>query len=100
MKAYKLLRVRKDGTLGSLFINRTLVITPNKWLQAESHWTKNYVYRPGWHATAAPVAPHLHMNGRKWYYVEITGVDKLRRPNSQGTMWYIAERMRVLKEVN
>jgi len=99
MRAYKLLRVRKDGTLGSLFINRAGVVPIGIWLDASYYPTKNYKPRAGWHATISPIAPHLTMKGRRWYEVEITGVQAYLRPTSQGSVWYTAKRMKVLKEV-
>lgn len=47
IKGYKLLRLRKDGTLGPLFINARMRIPVGKWLKAESHPTKGYALRPG-----------------------------------------------------
>ena len=67
MIAYKLLRVRKDGTLGSLFIDRKKVIEIGVWLKSESHQTKGYKYRPYFHCTSKPTAPHLSEKGRKWF---------------------------------
>ena len=52
--AYKLFRVRKDGTLGPLFINRRQVVPIGEWLTAEEHRTKGFAFRPGWHCTARP----------------------------------------------
>jgi len=52
MKAYKLLKLRKDGSLGPLFINRKQKIPIGKWLTAECHPTKGYALRPGWHTTS------------------------------------------------
>jgi len=40
------------------------------------------------------------MKGRRWYQVEIQGESKLKRPASQGTTWWIASQMKVLKEYN
>lgn len=54
--AYKLFRVRKDGTIGPLFINRPLVVVPGQWMEAESHPTKGFALRPGGHCTLVPVA--------------------------------------------
>jgi hypothetical protein len=96
MKAFKLLRLRKDGTLGPLFINRKQVIPLDKWLQAECHPTKGFAVRQGWHITAKPFAPHLSMKNRIWYMVEIDDYKEFRRPKSQGGLWYIAQRMKVL----
>lgn len=96
MIAYKLLRVRKNGTLGPLFINRRQVIRPGVWLPAEDHPTKGYAHRPGWHVTAKPEAPHLSEKDRAWYVVAIRDYERIARPASQGGVWYLAERMRVI----
>lgn len=60
---YKLFRRRRNGTLGPLFINRRQVIPVGEWLDAEAHATRGYAYRPGWHATLRPAAPHLRQGG-------------------------------------
>lgn len=96
MIAYKLLRVRKDGSLGSLFINRKAKLPLNEWLRAEDHETRGYKHRPGWHCLAKPVAPHLGKKGRQWYKVEITDVSTENRPESQGGTWYLAKNMKIL----
>lgn len=97
MRAYKLLHLRKDDSIGPLFINRRQVIPVGEWLQAEDHPTKNYAHRPGWHACMGIVAPHLSMNGRIWCEVEIEDFVELKRPKSQGTKWYLAQRMKVVR---
>lgn len=96
MITYKLFRIRRDGTLGSLFINRKQVIPLNKKLEAEAHKTKGFAFRPGWHVTAKPVAPHLSMKGRAWYKVRAYDCVELPRPAAQGGLWYIAGAMKVL----
>lgn len=95
--AYKLLNQRRDGTLGPLFINRRLRIPIGQWLQAEAHRTPGYAFRPGWHCTAQPRAPHLKQEGRVWCRVEIDGAQEVLRPECQGGLWYLANRMRVLE---
>ena len=99
MKAYKLLTVRKDGTIGPLFINRRLRVPIGKWIEAEDHPTKGYAHRPGWHCTNSPVAPHLSERDRRWYLVEIEDYVDIIRPASQGGTWYLAERMKVIRAV-
>jgi hypothetical protein len=99
MLAYKLFRKRKDGTLGPLFINRKQVIVPKVWLTAESHRTKGYAFRPGWHCCSTPNAPHLTMEGRVWCLVEINGWKSIQRPTSQGGLWYLAKRLKLLHEL-
>lgn len=93
--AYKLLRVRKDGTLGPLFIGRDIVVPIGKWQKARSIRVKGFKFRPGWHAVAAPVAPHLSKKGRVWCTVSLKGAYKQLRPEHQGRVWYIAGWLRV-----
>lgn len=100
MKAYKLLRVRKDGSIGSLFINKRRKIPVGEWIEAEDHKTKGYAHRPGWHTTIEPNAPHLSIKDRKWFEVEIEDWYELKRPESQGGTWYIANKMKIIKELN
>ena len=97
MKAYKLMRMRKDGTLGSLFINKKAVIPLGEWLEAEDHPTKGYAHRPGWHCTFKPEAPHLTMRGRVWVEVEVEDYGVFERPINQGGKWILAKIMKVVK---
>jgi hypothetical protein len=104
MKAYKLLRIRRDGTLGSLFISRGSILPRGVWLAAEEMPTKKFKRRFGWHCTALPNAPHLYMNlangeQRYWYEVEMDGVTALKRPACQGSMWYLAEAIKIGKRI-
>lgn len=100
MLAYKLFRIRKDGTLDEQRTNRRQRIPLGKPLVAESHRTKGYKYRPGWHVVDTPNAPHLSTVGRKWYVVNISGWTKHVRPASQGGLWYTAKTMTVLRPVD
>lgn len=97
MIAFKLLRVRKDGSIGPLFINKKQRIPVGQWLQAEAHRTKGYAFRPGWHCCAKKSAPHLTEKGRVWCRVELDGVKEMHRPECQGGLWFLAQRMRVLE---
>jgi hypothetical protein len=106
LKAYKLFRVRKDGTLGPLFIDRTLRVRTGVWLKSHSVPTKGFAVHPGWHAVSAPCAPHLVMEPasgetRRWYEVQLrtTGLVLDNRPQHQGGQWYQARWMRVIKPV-
>lgn len=99
MIAYKLLTKRKDGTLGPLFINRKQRIKKDEWLIAEDHPTKGYAYRPGWHCTKTPNAPHLTERNRQWCEVEIKDYEECLRPESQGGLWYLAKEMKLVKEL-
>jgi len=96
MTGYKLLRQRKNGTLGPLFINAKQIIPIGVMLQAEDHPTKGYAHRPGWHITNSPQAAHLKMEGRVWAEVEFDDFYEFKRPEHQGGMWFIAQEMKVL----
>ena len=124
MKTYKLLRLRKDGTLGPLFINRSLVMPIGKRLQAEVHPTKGYKERPGFHSTPQINAPHLTMKGRVWVECDVVGqqytpeqqpdmfspkrdMDILpawgwyywERPEAQGGRWIISDNIKLIRIV-
>jgi len=99
VKAYKLFRVRKDGTIGSLFINKKAKLPVGKWLKAESYPTKGFAVRPGWHACAKPEAPHLSTRDRAWFLVEIKKVTEHQRPEAQGGLWYTAEKLRIIERM-
>lgn len=98
--AYKLLKIRKDNSIGSLYINRKKRIPIGTWLEAECHPTKGYAVRPGWHVLATPEAPHLKMKDRAWFLVMIEDYYEFKRPASQGGIWYIANRMKILEKVD
>lgn len=100
MKAYKLLRVAKDGQLHPLFINRKEPTPFGVWLKAECYPTKGFAVRQGWHATFKPLAPHLSMqlaSGEKriWCEIEVEDWASYDRPESQGGAWILAQRMKV-----
>ena len=96
MIAYKLMRVRANGTVTSLFINKSKTIPIGEWVEAKAHPTKGFAFRPGWHATNRPIAPHLSERGRMWFKVELKDVKRLKRPESQGGEWYLARHMRIV----
>lgn len=99
MRAYKLIRQMKDGTLRSLFIDKITERPIGKWLQAEDHPTKGYAERFGWHCTFLPVAPHLTTKGRVWAEVELDGeIEYKERPECQGGKWLLGkDRMRIIR---
>jgi hypothetical protein len=99
MKAYKLVRKMADGSLSPLFINQSMRMPIGEWMEAECHPTKGFAVRPGWHCTCQPEAPHLSPKKRVWVEVDIEGVEEHQRPENQGGLWYLAERMKVNKEL-
>lgn len=104
-KAYKLFKKRRDGSLGPLFINAKLRVPLGEWMEAEDHPTKGFAHRPGWHATLAPVAPHLKENPkggpqRVWVECEVIDYKKFNRPQSQGGTWVLAQYLRAIRELS
>jgi len=99
-KAYKLIRLRRDGSLGPLFINRRQRVPIGEWLPAVCYPTKGYAVRKGWHATLKPVAPHLTEKGRVWAEVRVRDYEKLERPEAQGGTWVLAQEMKVVRIIN
>jgi len=98
--AYKLFTKRKDGTLGPLFINKRQRVAKGVWLDAESHPTKGFAYRPGWHTMHDQSAPHLNAkDNRVWCKVGIKGYKRFTRPDTQGGLWFLAKQMMVLEEL-
>ncbi len=99
MIAYKLFRKRKDGTFGSLFINQRQRLKEDLWYTSESHPTKGFALRPGWHCCAKPEAPHLSTKDRVWCVVKIDDYTEHQRPVNQGGLWYTANSMKILGEM-
>ena len=100
MIVYKLCRLLDDGNITPLFINKNNRLPFDVWLDAESHPTKGYKYRPHWHCTAQPVAPHLKKEGRVWVECEIEDFEDFIRPESQGGKWYLANKIKFLRILN
>jgi len=99
MKAYKLIRKIKDGSLSPLFINKKSRIPVGVWMDAELNPTKGFAVRKGWHCTLTPEAPHLSKNKRVWVEVEVDDFEYFKRPESQGGTWVLAQRMQIVKEL-
>lgn len=106
MKAYKLFKIRKDGTLGSLFIGASKVLPIGIEMQAEKdllvseNLKRKFTYRPFWHATSLPKADHLKIDAivkRVWAEVDIKEFTELKRPDYQGGKWFLAERLTIKK---
>ena len=104
MIAYKLFRVTKDKQLAPLFINRNIWIPVGVWMDAEFHPTKGFAERQGWHCTLTPSAPHLKemlKSGevRVWCEVEIEDYGYYERPESQGGLWVLSQKMKVIRQL-
>ena len=97
MKAYKLVRQMKDGSLAPLFINQTFRFPIGEWLKSEFHPKKGFAERQGWHCTLKKHAPHLSTKGRVWIEVEVEDYEFYNRPESQGGTWVLADRMKVIR---
>ena len=100
MKAYKLVRIKKDGKLYPLFINKTVSTPIGVWLDAECHPTKGFAVRKGWHCCFRPVAPHLKTQlktgeQRIWIECEVDDWESYDRPESQGGAWILAQKMKI-----
>jgi hypothetical protein len=100
MKAYKLVRKMKDGSLSSLFINKKDRLPIGVWIDAEFHPKKGFSERKGWHCTLKPNAPHLSKRNRVWVLVEVEDFKEFKRPESQGGLWVLAQKMKIIKELN
>jgi hypothetical protein len=96
MRAYKLMRLRKNGTLGSLFIDKKKVLKIGEWMMAEDCPTKGYAHRMGWHCLFVPIAPHLTDKGRIWVEVEVKNFHVFERPINQGGKWILANDMKII----
>ena len=97
MIGYKLFRLRTDGSLGPLFINKSQRLQIGVRYVAEDHPTKGYAHRPGWHICHSPSAPHLSKKGRVWAKVRFSEYISHVRPISQGGLWYTANYLTVLE---
>ena len=99
MIGYKLFRLRKDGTLGPLFINRKQKLAIGKTYVAEEHKTPGFAFRPGWHICSEQNAPHLSKKDRVWAKVKFSNYTSHVRPESQGGLWYTAKNMTIVNIV-
>jgi len=100
MIGYKLIRKRKDGTYGPLFINASLRMQRGIWYKAEDKPTRGYAHRPGWHILPEPRAKHLSVNSQRvWVMVEFQHKATEERPAHQGGKWFLGHKMRILGEL-
>jgi hypothetical protein len=92
------MRVRADGTFGSLFVDKSRILLPDSWLRARLRLKpRTLAHRPGWHAAKTGIFPHMSRRGRVVVVVELRGDIKQHvRPASQGGLWYTASTMRIV----
>ena len=96
------LRMKKDGKVYPLFIDKTTPTKFGEWLPAECHPTKGFAVRQGWHCCFTPYAPHLKESlssgeQRVWVEVEVEDYTTYDRPESQGGAWILANRMKAIR---
>ena len=97
MKAYKLFEVKKDGSLGSLFIDKRSRYELGIEYKAGDYTKKGFAHRPGFHACSEPSAPHIkERDNRVWYVVELGDVEVFKRPKCQGGIWYLSDTMTLI----
>lgn len=94
--SYKLFRLLKSGEITSLFINKTERLKRGVWLEAKEYPTKGFKFRPFWHCTEKPEAPHLSEKNRVWLRVEIEDFEEFQKPEHQGGKWFLAKRIKIL----
>lgn len=105
MRAYKLLRVRPNGTVSPLFFERGKSLPIGVWIKATLGLVKKgFAPRSGFHTLAQPHAPHLNMElasgeRREFWEVEIKDYETFRRPDSQGGVWFLSNEMKLVKKV-
>lgn len=100
MRAYKLVRKMKDGSLAPLFINRVSRFPIGEWIESECVPTNGFAVRQGFHCTLEPNAPHLSEKDRVWVEVEVDDYEFFKRPAAQGGKWVLAQKMKVLNEIS
>lgn len=97
------MRLRRDGSLGSLFIDRKAVIPIGEWLAAKCIPTDGFAVREGWHCCFdTKSAPHLKEKlasgeQRVWVECEVKDYTTYDRPESQGGCWILANKMKIIK---
>lgn len=102
--AFKLMRKRKDGSLGPLFVERNRVFVPGTVLFAHTiaRLPQGLRYRPGFHCCSKPEAPHLKLrlkSGEERVWCEVLLADYVEhpRPTCFGGMWLIGQVMEIIR---
>lgn len=100
MKAYKLIRQKKDGKLYPLFIDNKWAREIGVWYEAGLFPKVGFQPRKGYHMCFIPYAPHLKEDlasgeHRVWVECDIEDYEVYDRPAQQGGQWLLAQRMRI-----
>ena len=104
MKAYKLVRLGKDGNCYPLFINKKEAFRFGEEMTANSYPTPGFAVRNGLQCCFKPLAPHLKeelASGEKrvWIELEVDDYTTYDRPESQGGAWILANKIVPLRIV-
>ena len=99
MLACKLFRQKANGSITSLFADKSRELPIGEWMDAECHPTKDLKVRPYWHCTSTPNAPHLSERGRVWMMVEMRDFNGMPRPKSKGEEWYLAGAIKIIGRI-
>ena len=97
MECYKLVKLRKDGTIGSLFIGASRKYQLGEWYEAEELPKKGFSPRKGWHGFLSKESHHLTEKGRTWALCEVEDFVIMERPSSQGGNWVLANKIQFCK---
>ena len=99
MIAYKIFKVRKDGSLGSLYCDTKAKYYLDKWYRSSPYYHPKLKFRPGFHATLKPYAPHIKIKkNRAWYKIDVEDYTFFDRPACQGGKWLVCKKMKILEE--
>lgn len=98
MRAFKLVRLGKDGKCYPLFINKKEAFRFGETMIAGYYPTPGFAGRMGFHCCFKPLAPHLKeklANGeqRVWIELDVEDYETYDRPESQGGMWILAKKI-------
>ena len=89
MKAYKMVRIRKDATLGPMFVGCEEVFPVGSWITAHTNYKRKLdkvysklgwlKFRPGFHFAELPYAPHIGIKDKdgviKWMHDDTVWVE-------------------------
>ena len=105
MKAYKLVKLGKDGKCYPLFINKHEPFVFGKEMVAGCYPTKGFAVREGFHCCFKPIAPHLKEQlasgqQRVWIELDVEDYTTYDRPESQGGMWILAKRITPIRIID